>query len=226
MRDHLGSIRELTDSTGAVRARYDYDPYGKRTKLSGDLDAQFGFTGFYYHARSGLNLALYRAYDFSTGRWLSRDPIGEEAGTNLYNYVANDPMMKIDRLGLDATNNSSAPIFVLKDGVWYVLPPGQTLTGETGAFSNGLDPATGKASAFKWIDCYDVKVLDPDPNHPNILNHSIDLIWVGNQNTSGKSWKRKVACAFPGIAASEQNKRGGVKPDAKIEFGSNPPARP
>ncbi len=30
MRDHSGSVRELTDSTGAVRARYDYDPYGKR----------------------------------------------------------------------------------------------------------------------------------------------------------------------------------------------------
>ena len=40
-RDHLGSVRELTDSTGAVRARYDYDPYGSRTKLSGDLDAEF-----------------------------------------------------------------------------------------------------------------------------------------------------------------------------------------
>ena len=25
-RDHLGSIRELTDSTGTIQARYDYDP--------------------------------------------------------------------------------------------------------------------------------------------------------------------------------------------------------
>jgi len=24
--DHLGSIREMTDSTGAIHARYDYDP--------------------------------------------------------------------------------------------------------------------------------------------------------------------------------------------------------
>ncbi len=30
-RDHLGSVREMTDSTGAVKARYDYDPYGQRT---------------------------------------------------------------------------------------------------------------------------------------------------------------------------------------------------
>ena len=25
-RDHLGSIREMTDSTGTIQARYDYDP--------------------------------------------------------------------------------------------------------------------------------------------------------------------------------------------------------
>ncbi len=71
--DHLGSVREMTDSSGAIRARYDYDPYGRRTKLSGDLDADLGFTGFYYHAASGLNLALYRAYDADTGRWKLRE---------------------------------------------------------------------------------------------------------------------------------------------------------
>ena len=35
--DHLGSVRELLDNTGAVRARYEYDVWGNRTKLSGDL---------------------------------------------------------------------------------------------------------------------------------------------------------------------------------------------
>lgn len=99
-RDHLGSVRELTDSTGAVRARYDYDPYGVRTKLSGDLDAGFGYTAHYYHQPSGLNLAVYRAYDGGNGRWLSRDPIGERAGTNLYEYVNNDPVRWTDPLGL------------------------------------------------------------------------------------------------------------------------------
>jgi YD repeat-containing protein len=34
-RDHLGSVREVTDSSAAVRSRYDYEPYGKRTFASG-----------------------------------------------------------------------------------------------------------------------------------------------------------------------------------------------
>ena len=61
--DHLGSVREMVDNSVTVRARYDYDPYGRRTKLSGDLDSQFGFTGFFFHSTSDLNLTLYRAYD-------------------------------------------------------------------------------------------------------------------------------------------------------------------
>jgi RHS repeat-associated protein len=99
-RDHLGSIREMTDSTGAIRAQYDYDPYGRVTKIAGDLSADFGFTGDYYHAATGLSLTMYRAYDPNLGRWLSRDPIGMSGGINLYGYVRNNPIGRVDPLGL------------------------------------------------------------------------------------------------------------------------------
>jgi hypothetical protein len=35
-----------------------------------------GYAGYFYHAVSGLNFALYRAYDPVHARWLNRDPIG------------------------------------------------------------------------------------------------------------------------------------------------------
>lgn len=100
-RDHLGSIRELTDSSGTVQTRYDYDPYGRRTKLSGSIDADFGFTGHYYHQPSGLHLALYRAYNADLGRWISRDPIGFRSGdASLYQYVGNSVTNAADPYGL------------------------------------------------------------------------------------------------------------------------------
>jgi len=106
-RDHLGSVRELTDSGGSIRARYDYDPYGRRSKISGDLDADFGYTGQYCHTPSGLLLALFRAYDAERGVWLSRDPIEEDGGINLYAYVIGDPLGLADPFGLDWLNNLS-----------------------------------------------------------------------------------------------------------------------
>jgi RHS repeat-associated protein len=102
-RDHLSSIREMTDSTGAVRARYAYDPFGRKTKVTGDLDADFGFAGMFWTPEASLALTRFRAYDPGLGRWLSRDPLKNAEvlqGWNLYTYVANNPVNLVDRLGL------------------------------------------------------------------------------------------------------------------------------
>jgi RHS repeat-associated protein len=102
-RDHLGSVRELADASGSVRARYAYDPYGRRTKVSGDLETDFGFAGMFWSGEANLSLTYYRAYDPELGRWLSRDPLpGAEVleGPNLYVYVLGDPINQVDPLGL------------------------------------------------------------------------------------------------------------------------------
>ena len=106
--DHLGSVREMTDASGTVRARYDYDPFGRKTKLEGNLDSDFGYTGHYHHAASGLSLALYRAYDPDLGRFINRDPIKESGGFNLYGYTDNNPINYVDRDGLCGTMTMSA----------------------------------------------------------------------------------------------------------------------
>ena len=106
-RDHLGSIRALADTTATLRARYDYDPYGRSTKLTGDKDATFTVTGYYAHAPSGLLLTHYRAYDPSLARWISSDPIGLFGGINSYAYVSNNPISEVDPLGLCELPNTS-----------------------------------------------------------------------------------------------------------------------
>jgi RHS repeat-associated protein len=103
VRDHLGSVRELVDAEGRVRARYDYGLWGERHKLAGDLETSAGYTGHYYHAPSALHLAPYRAYSADLGRWLSRDPIGKSGGINLYGYVGNGTANGKDLLGLYIT---------------------------------------------------------------------------------------------------------------------------
>jgi RHS repeat-associated protein len=118
-RDHLGSIRELADTTGALRARYEYDPFGKTTKVSGDIEVDLGYTSHYRFGTSDVLLAPFRAYDSASGRWLNRDPIGQRGGINLYRYVNNDPTNVIDPLGLrDWTEAQTRKFFLLPASIY------------------------------------------------------------------------------------------------------------
>ena len=100
--DHLGSVRDLVTASGQVLASYDYDPYGNptRTTQSGSARADYRYAGLFYHTQSGLYLTHYRVYDPVTARWLSRDPIGETGGINLYGYVGGNPVQYTDPEGL------------------------------------------------------------------------------------------------------------------------------
>jgi RHS repeat-associated protein len=123
-RDHLGSVRELLSSTGTVVSRLNYDPYGRTTLVSGTNLSDFQYAGYYEHATSGLNLTMFRAYDPNTARWLSRDPIAEEGGINLYGYVANDPVDYYDPDGLTA---AAAGAVLAGGGVLVLGEEGGTL---------------------------------------------------------------------------------------------------
>ena len=98
-KDHLGSVRELTDSSGVIQAQYSYDPYGQATKLQGSLASDFGYAGYYFHAPSGLNLTRTRAYNAGLGRFISRDTIEEKGGINMYAYVRDNPISRRDPRG-------------------------------------------------------------------------------------------------------------------------------
>lgn len=63
------------------------------------VQSDFRYTGHYYHGKSGLHMAPYRAYDAELGVWISEDPIEEAGGINLYGYVENGPMTSVDPLG-------------------------------------------------------------------------------------------------------------------------------
>ncbi len=102
-KDHLGSVRELVSNSGTLEARYTYEPYGRVTKVSGSMDSDFQYAGYYEHGTSGLNFTWWRAYDPNSARWLSRDPLPYaemRQGPNLYDYVTNDPLRFIDPFGL------------------------------------------------------------------------------------------------------------------------------
>jgi RHS repeat-associated protein len=106
-KDHLGSIRELTDGSGTVQASYSYDPYGRRIQLQGSLAPDFQYVGYYFHSPSALSITMTRFYSAALGRWASRDWIEEEGGPNLFSYVDNDPLDLDDITGTSSRKRRS-----------------------------------------------------------------------------------------------------------------------
>jgi RHS repeat-associated protein len=102
--DGNGNITELVNlATGSVSARYEYGAFGETIGVDGGAVAEanpFRFSTKYLDGETGLIDYLNRIYRPNDGRWLSRDPIGERGGINLYGMVGNDPMNQCDYLGL------------------------------------------------------------------------------------------------------------------------------
>jgi len=99
--DGNGNVSEYINQNGAKVAHFEYDPFGNLTVDSESNAAAFPYrfstkpqdqtTGLYYYG--------YRYYDPVTGRWPSRDPIGEMGGLNLYGFVFNNSLYWYDYLG-------------------------------------------------------------------------------------------------------------------------------
>lgn len=95
-----GSIIGVSNNSGAQVATIKYEPFGKMVVLAGTFVPDFGFTGLYFHDRSGLNLTHFRVYSPGLARWISRDPLAENGTGNLYRYGRNNPLRFIDPTGL------------------------------------------------------------------------------------------------------------------------------
>jgi len=93
LQDHLGSTVAMTNRTGSVLERIQYEPFGASPNTS---LTRYGFTG--READSATGLLYYRArwYDAQQGRFLSEDPIHYNGGLNLYTYTLNNPYVYRD----------------------------------------------------------------------------------------------------------------------------------
>ena len=96
--DHLGSVEgRLVDGQ---LVKHFYGPYGIPEAGPG-AEAGYGYSTKPYIPELGLYYYGYRFYSPRTGRWISRDPIQEDGGLNLYGFVGNDPVNAFDYLGMD-----------------------------------------------------------------------------------------------------------------------------
>ena len=98
--DALGSTVALGDNTGTLQTQYTYEPFGYATQTGLASTNSYKFTG---REDDGSGLSYYRAryYHPRLQRFITEDPAGFLGGINLYAYVENNPINRVDPLGLD-----------------------------------------------------------------------------------------------------------------------------
>jgi RHS repeat-associated protein len=98
-RDHLATVKMVTNMSGAVTERTGYAAYGE-PKPTTSLPR--GFIGERPDPETGLLYLNARYYDPALGRFISPDdwdPTKPGVGTNRYAYAGNDPVNKADPNG-------------------------------------------------------------------------------------------------------------------------------
>ena len=109
--DGNGNVVALASASGgSATARYEYGPFGEPIRVTGSAANQnpFRFSTKRTSNTTELVLYEYRAYNSTLGRWLSRDPIGERGGLNLYGFVGNAPLSCVDPFGLSYYGDGGA----------------------------------------------------------------------------------------------------------------------
>lgn len=126
LKDHLGTIKEITDSNGNIVQRYHYSAYGIRQAITDGVDNEltgsvgetngvrintaYAFTGREYDEESGFYYYRARYYDAHSGRFLQQDrdpgklknPI---TAVNKFIYASNSPAFFTDPLGLSVVSD-------------------------------------------------------------------------------------------------------------------------
>ena len=99
--DGNGNVSDLIAANGTLAAHYEFDPFGNTLVATGPLAREntFRFSTKYTEEETGLVYYGYRYYSPILGRWVSRDALDERISANLFAFVANEPLAKIDYMG-------------------------------------------------------------------------------------------------------------------------------
>lgn len=91
--DAFGNIVEYRSSSGILTTSFSYDAFGNASNSSAFA---FRYSTKYFDCESQLYYYGYRFYSPTLSRWLTRDPIAEQGGLNLYSFCANNPISRFD----------------------------------------------------------------------------------------------------------------------------------
>ncbi len=141
--DHLGTVRDMIDNAQQFIQHINYTAFGRPTfEVPVANSHPYAFTGRVWDSMSGTAFHRARIYDAHTGRFVTQDPLGFDAGTfGLYEYARNMPTWHSDPSGrVSITEYALISTFIstLAGGVFSAARGGSFADGATNGFVFGL----------------------------------------------------------------------------------------
>jgi RHS repeat-associated protein len=222
----------LAITNGAtITERYAFGAFGRRSILNAAGSAviasstvawEFGFHGQFRDNETGLYNYGYRHYAPALGRFLSKDPIMEAGGNNLYRMAGNSAVNRVDLLGLaehplgpmleekhkgsNCAGFSLFPKHVLDDNPAKINASPEQMTRKRGEKDKEGNPGGGCRKVGAATDC---KREAPDCEQHVILYLPSDQNWTDPKpdfHVIGE-----VGCSTPGYYYHQTGADGDIR---------------
>jgi RHS repeat-associated protein len=146
--DHLGSVRAMSDGSGASTVAYEYAAFGDTIGTTGSADNLRGYGAHWRDDESHLVYMGARYQDPVLGRFTQPDTLvpdpGDPQSWNRYSYVRNNPVNRIDPTG---NADWDAGAYLGGEVVGY-LGGNQAAGSFFGSLLAGLVPGPGEVADF------------------------------------------------------------------------------
>ncbi|MDB6172921.1 MAG: hypothetical protein JWL59_2232, partial [Chthoniobacteraceae bacterium] len=202
--DQLGTPVKLTDVSGAVVWAATYDDFGKANITVNLVENNLRFPGQYFDAETGLHNNWHRYYDPEAGRYFTRDQ-GDD-GTNLYIYVANNPLGFSDPDGLRRLRNAligAGTGALAGAGTGALVGAGVgSLAGGVGAVPGATAGALAGAGWGAFSGAITGLLKDPGASVSDVIESSAVSGALGGIIPGGVAAQRAATVITPEIAAT------------------------
>ncbi len=173
--DALGSTTMLTDDSGAVTDRFQYDACGNEVARTGTTNTPYrwvGRWGYQYDQLTGGYYIRARTYQPAVARWMSVDPLSIERWSALlvsYLYGSNTPSRLIDPTGWQAVAtgiNGLTSFAALMTAFAPPQPPPVVRQGAVAGYLNSVSKLEDSQVGFKLKWTFAIQVANiPDTAH-------------------------------------------------------------
>ncbi len=195
--NELNSVEAITNSSGNLTERYQYDVYGKPTIYDGSNNImpsslagnRFAYTGQEYDSANGNYHFHFRNYSPTTGTFNQRDLIGYGDGMGMYQYVHDNPANGVDILGLedncdqkkkDIDWNQSMKAQMDKEKEWFYYIMNNT--------SNVINVTSITHNSSFFLNAPVLNIIFTPIAAVTTYNSAVEL----NQNWSSKTYGQQV----------------------------------